>query len=412
MSALEQSPGVVYVEVMALLYTDAIDRYLGDLARRGKAERTRDTYRRALEDFNETLPYRTAVTDIAANEVRRYLDRFNHLSPATRAQKDSILRGHFKWLFGEGEIKASPMERMLPPKRERDEDKDVLAITADDVRAMLEEAKGWTEKLSLGVLAYLGPRLTAAANLRVSDYDPVSRRLRFFEKGSKTIWKPVPDALSVLLDESLLEPRSLGWKLSKGRWVHRGFRPVEPDDYLIPSATSHRNEKRDNRVVSKAVKRVSDRTGIKATPHTFRAAFAVFFLERNPGELHSLKELLGHRSILTTQIYLRRLNRETAMESVRDLDWSEVPANSGIGMEAELLTEKEGFEPSIPTSLATIKASGQPDQKPLLSEPESSVEPAAGIGLAVPAERTSGSESNPLLDDLVGRIQQTEKEQA
>jgi site-specific recombinase XerD len=366
-STLEQTPEVVYVEVMALLYTDAIDRYLGDLARRGKAERTRDTYRRTLDDFNDTLPYRTVVSEVTANDCRRYLDRFNHLSPATRAQKDSILRGHFKWLFGEGEIKASPMERMLPPKRERDEDKDVTAITADDVRTMLEEAQGWTERLSLGVLAYMGPRLSATANLRVSDYDQTSRRLRFFEKGSKTIWKPVPTALAQLLDESLLEPRSLGWKLDKGKWVHRGYRKVEPDDYLIPSATSHRNAKRDNRVVSKAVQRVSKRTGIKATPHTFRAAFAVFFLERNPGELHSLKELLGHRSILTTQIYLRRLNRETAMERVRDLDWgSEVPANSEIGMETSFVTEKEGFEPSMPPSLDQQKASAQPAGNPLV----------------------------------------------
>ena len=84
------------------------------------------------------------------------------------------------------------------------------------------------------------------------------------------IWKPVPTVLAQLLDESLLEPRSLGWKLDQGRWVHRGYRPFAPDDYLIPSATSHRNEKRDNRVVSKAVKRVSDRTGISVGMETGR----------------------------------------------------------------------------------------------------------------------------------------------
>jgi hypothetical protein len=65
---LVETPGVVYVEVMALLYTDAIDRYLGDLARRGKASRTQDTYRRTLDEFNDTLPYRTVVTDIGAND--------------------------------------------------------------------------------------------------------------------------------------------------------------------------------------------------------------------------------------------------------------------------------------------------------------------------------------------------------
>jgi hypothetical protein len=38
--------------------------------------------------------------------------------------------------------------------------------------------------------------------------------------------------------------------------------------------------------------------------------------------VESLKELMGHRSILTTQTYLRRLDRVSAMERVRTLSWS------------------------------------------------------------------------------------------
>jgi integrase len=37
--------------------------------------------------------------------------------------------------------------------------------------------------------------------------------------------------------------------------------------------------------------------------------------------VESLKELMGHRSILTTQTYLRRLDRVSAMERVRTLSW-------------------------------------------------------------------------------------------
>ena len=45
------------------------------------------------------------------------------------------------------------------------------------------------------------------------------------------------------------------------------------------------------------------------------------FLETHPGELDALQRLLGHRKPETTQIYLRRLEKEKQMERVRDLSW-------------------------------------------------------------------------------------------
>jgi hypothetical protein len=95
----------------------------------------------------------------------------------------------------------------------------------------------------------------------------------------------------------------------------------DPDDYLIPSESTHRNGERDDRVIWKAVKRAADRAGIDAHVHALRAAFAVYYLERNPGDLEALQPLMGHRSLATTQIYLRRLHKETAMERVRGLSW-------------------------------------------------------------------------------------------
>lgn len=47
---------------------------------------------------------------------------------------------------------------------------------------------------------------------------------------------------------------------------------------------------------------------------------------------------MGHARIETTQIYLRRLNRERAMERVRDLSW-------GVPFEALAGEARTGFEP-------------------------------------------------------------------
>jgi hypothetical protein len=69
-----------------------------------------------------------------------------------------------------------------------------------------------------------------------------------------------------------------------------------------------------------------------------RAAFAVEFLETHPGEREALQRLMGHTKVDTTEIYLRRLNKERAMESVRDLSW-------GAPFGAFVEEAPSGFEP-------------------------------------------------------------------
>ena len=90
-------------------------------------------------------------------------------------------------------------------------------------------------------------------------------------------------------------------------------------------------------MIWRLVRRVAGRAGVEAHVHALRAAFAVFYLECHPGDVEALKELMGHRSIATTQVYLRKLDRQRAMERVRDLSW-------GVAM------TDESEEPVLPQS--------------------------------------------------------------
>jgi hypothetical protein len=58
----------------------------------------------------------------------------------------------------------------------------------------------------------------------------------------------------------------------------------------------------------------------------------------------ALKDLMGHRRIETTLVYLRRLNRMRSMETVRSFDWGGLDPGT---LESKPGTEKEGFEPSL-----------------------------------------------------------------
>ncbi|MET0939259.1 MAG: tyrosine-type recombinase/integrase [Gaiellaceae bacterium] len=179
----------------------------------------------------------------------------------------------------------------------------MTSVDVADVPRLFAAAETWPERLALAILVYMGPRRRAVARLRLSDYDRLHGRLRFREKGGKVVWKPVPDELRSLLEAAITAGAITDYL-------------VPPEGYL------QRKDDRDDRVIWRIVKRVAARAGIEAHVHALRAAFAVYSLERFPGDVEALKELLGHRSIATTQVYLRKLDRDTAMERVRGLSWS------------------------------------------------------------------------------------------
>lgn len=304
----------------------AVDDYLDDLIRRDYPARTLDTYRRTLDQLCDHLQHRRGridVSQINTDDVRSFWARWTGrkkrgsgtYSANTRAGIEAHTNGFFEWLYQAEKIKRNPCDPIARTTRPREEDLDVVTVSSADVRKLLETAgvgcdpnpvhRVHTERLSVAIPAYIGPRRRAVANLRLHDYDRDRGLIRFREKGRKTIWKPVPGELAELLDAA----------------IRAGAIPTE-DDYLVPSLHAQRRPgDRDDRVIWRAVTEVAKRAGVKSHVHALRAAFAVFYLEQNPGDLEALQALMGHRSISTTQTYLRRLDRNLAMERVRTLSW-------------------------------------------------------------------------------------------
>ena len=106
--------------------------------------------------------------------------------------------------------------------------------------------------------------------------------------------------------------------------IESGEVPTGSVDWLIPnrrSASVRHKGVRSSKFVWETVRIVAARAGVNAHPHAIRAAFATLFLESNPNRLTALQALMGHERVDTTMIYLRRLNRDRDMESVRDLSW-------------------------------------------------------------------------------------------
>ena len=261
----------------------------------------------------------------------KFYDRWQNSSPSTMAFQISLLKGFFGWLTVEGVIDRNPMDRIVRPRLPAPHERKVTIVTTDDVRLMLAECRRWQEMLCLGLLAYTGARRHAASTVRWSDVNMHRGTIELNER-MKTITKPIPDELMGVFCAYLSEV------------------DPDPNEWIIPN--SHPNMVRSqvvrsDKVVWLIVKRVARRCGIQSTVHSIRAAFAVHYLEMNPGRVENLQALLGHSNIETTMVYLRNANRDKQKETVRSLSWGTAPPQVPTGnMLSELAAARRDAFPT------------------------------------------------------------------
>jgi integrase len=332
----------------------AIDDFLGDCRRRRWSPRSVRSYGYTLNELADRLPNEIDVSKITVDDVRRYLATKSHLAAGTVATCEAHLASMFAWLYSDKKIAANPMERVQRTRRQPADELDILSIATTDVPRLLEAARPGTERNAVAIVSYLGPRRHAIALLRDSDYDRQAMTLRFREKGAKTIDKPIPGELAQVLDAS----------------IAAGHLWAAPHDYLVPPEQPPRRiGDRDDRVIWRVIKRVADRAGVDAHVHALRAAFACFYLEQpeTRDDILGLKDLLGHRSLNTTLLYLRRRNKQVGMERVRGLSWaagSEARNDAGrtpTWLVASPVMGAGGFEPPLETYPDTQAVGDQHD---------------------------------------------------
>lgn len=292
---------------------DAIDLYLGVLARRGRRPNTIASYRRLLYDFADLAPGKD-THELELADYERFLNRWTGAAPSTLASGVSLVKGYSRFLYERGlaaEDVAFPLKR---PKRKRAEELDVVRVTLADIPKLFNACRTWQELLCIATAVYLGARRAALARVRRRDVDLVHGTIRFLEKGGKVVTKPLPGEYQELL---LAAERN-------GLWA-------DGDAYLIPNRRpgAVRRSERSDKVVWNTVKLVAERAGVHTHVHALRAAFADAFDELHPDQPIALKELMGHSRLETTLLYLSRKRKAQKMELVRDLSWG------GFGFESQ-----------------------------------------------------------------------------
>jgi integrase/recombinase XerC len=204
-------------------------------------------------------------------------------------RKISCLKSFFKYQLRTGVIKQTPMSKVISPKNE----KRLPYFVADrEIENLFERIefpdtwKGKTDRLLLSIFYNTGMRLSELVNLRDADVNHSGSSLKILGKGNKERIVPVSKELLQKI---------------KNYQKERRYNSIEPNGYLLQNEKS---KSLTQRVVYLIVKKyLSKVTTIeKKSPHVLRHTFATH-LTNNGADLNAVKELLGHSSLASTQIY-------------------------------------------------------------------------------------------------------------
>ncbi len=281
-----------------------IDHFLDAMTyERGLAPLTCDAYRRDLTDLYESLQNPHSWATVTGDDLVAHLStlRKRGFADTSLMRYVAAYKTFFDWLLETNQIPYSPTETFVTPKRPQRLPRSLEEQTLNE---RIEAVSGNTpedirDRAILEVFYGCGLRCTELIHLSVHDVDLKVNALRVHGKGNKErvvpFGKPAQQALTryMAYRNRWLE----GYK--KGALLHLLTDPNAP---LFLSVTG----KRLNRSFLASV--VHNRIHAflppdsHATPHTLRHAFATHLLNHG-APLMDIRDLLGHASITTTQIY-------------------------------------------------------------------------------------------------------------
>ena len=227
---------------------------------------------------------------VVSADIEDYLaSKADVISKRSQSRILSSLGSFFGWLILEGEREDNPCDAVDHPKLGRYLP-EVLSV--QEVTDIIEgvNTKTWQGVRDRAILEFLygcGLRVSEACNLKISNIYESEAFIRIIGKGNKERLVPVGGAAIEAFRE----------------WMAVRPLPAAPayDDY----AFLNRFGKPLSRVsVFNMVKKNALDAGVtkEISPHTFRHSFATHLIE-NGADLRVVQEMLGHESILTTEIY-------------------------------------------------------------------------------------------------------------
>ena len=251
---------------------------------------TVDAYIRDVESFAEFFDKKSKNAEAAPQDIEEFIiSRSELLSGRSQARLLSSLSSFFGWQILEGLRKDNPCDRVDRPKLGRYLPS-VLSVEEvgrimDSVN--LSDAQGIRDRAILEMLYGCGLRVSECCALKISNVYTSEGFIRVVGKGDKERLVPMGGmAAEAFKDYLLFREEPFSAEFDDYAFLNRFGRPL--------SRISVFNIVKKQALLAGITKEIS--------PHTFRHSFATHLIE-NGADLRLVQEMLGHESILTTEIY-------------------------------------------------------------------------------------------------------------
>jgi integrase/recombinase XerC len=273
----------------------AIKRFLRYLdVERDVSAHTVKGYREDLESLADYLaddqgrPPRPA--GISPLDLRQYVSDLHAAGYARSSisRRLASLRSFFRFAQREGTVDSNPAKPLRNPRKQR-----ALPhfLTSEEVERLLlaPDTSGKMGARDLAILETMystGVRVSELVGMNVQDLDLAEGVARIRGKGKRERFAPI-GSFAVGAIEHWLETRADG--------------ELDRQD---PVFVNRLGTRLSTRSVGRMLEKYIAQAGLdrRTTPHTLRHSFATHLLDRG-ADIRSVQELLGHRSLVTTQIY-------------------------------------------------------------------------------------------------------------
>ncbi len=278
-------------------FSAAIERFLRFLtAERGASPLTLKSYREDLRQLEEFLRSAGCRTPGEASSVilRRFAAGLHAAGYAATSVARKLASTRSFYAFGqrEGWVPANPAKPLRSPKRSRKLPK---FLTGEEIGRLLaapqpSQAGGLRDRAILELMYSSGVRVQELANLNDADLDLRGGTIRVRGKGRR---------------------ERMGIVGSHAQRAVQAWLTARPQPALSSSKSAPRplfTNKFGGRLSVRGVARLLEKhlavAGLsrRASPHTLRHSFATHLLDAG-ADIRSVQELLGHKSLVTTQIY-------------------------------------------------------------------------------------------------------------
>jgi integrase/recombinase XerD len=272
--------------------TDLRKRFIEDMQLRGMAERTIDTYSRAVlllaKHFNKSPEI------ITEEELRQYFLYNKNIRKWSRTSSKIALCG-IKFFYTHTLKRPWTTLKFVRPDKEK---RLPVVLSRNEVQRILNKVKFFHHRTCLATIYSLGLRLQEGTHLHVADIDSDRMFVHIHRgKGNKDRYVPLPYSTLQILRNFWKTHRNPNWLFPA---PGRGVNHMPTSNKPIPISS-----------IQIAFKEAKIAAGIKknVSVHHLRHSYATHLLEAGV-DLRYVQQYLGHSDPRTTMIYTQLIKRD------------------------------------------------------------------------------------------------------